>query len=63
MSTRAPLSVAFLSPLLDPSGLSVGPGVPGLPILLLLMVVVVVVVMVGFLSHILPHFSTAQSSL
>ena len=61
MSTRAPLSVAFLSPLLDPSGLSVGPGVPGLPILLLLMVVVVV--MVGFLSHILPHFSTAQSSL
>ena len=60
MSTRAPLSVAFLSPLLDPSGLSVGPGVPGLPILLLLMVVVV---MVGFLSHILPHFNTAQSSL
>ena len=44
MSTRAPLSVAFLSPLLEPLPVSEGPGVPGLPILLLLLLLFVVVV-------------------
>ena len=44
MRTRAPLSVAFLSPLLEPLPVSDGPGVPGLSILLLLLLVFVLVV-------------------